>query len=214
MADDKMQKEIFAVNRDDLFLEDYFQGYVPCKPVDYHSRITKSGFYSKRGNIENDSSIKHPIPYAVIVNPNTKKIFVYQRAKSHDEQRLSRKLSIGVGGHVEISEVGYDKDPIRATMLIELNEEVKIHGEMRPKLLGYINDDSDDVGKVHLGLLYLIETDAMEVSPLHPEIARGSLKSLEEIQGLFSNPDFEVENWSRIALIPIIEFLKLQATDK
>jgi predicted NUDIX family phosphoesterase len=214
MANDKMQKEIFAVKREDLFLEGSFQGYVPCKLVDYHSRIIKSGSYFKRGDIENDPRIKHPIPYGVIFNPEIKKIFVYQRAKLHDEERLGGKLSIGVGGHVEKSEVIDEEDPILATMLIELNEEVKINGMIRPKLSGYINDDSNNVGKVHLGLLYLIETDTTNVCPIHEEISQGSMKSLDEIQELLKNPDFEVENWSKIALIPITEFLETLAKDR
>jgi len=92
-------------------------------------------------------------------------------------------------------------------MLRELSEEVEINGDFNVKVLGYINDDKDSVGRVHFGILYLIETDSEEVFPKGNEMAQGSFKSLEELAEIINSEDCEVESWSKIAYHAIKEFL-------
>lgn len=197
---------IMAVERAILFGkndEDAFNGFRNISQVDYRSRILENYKWMRRGDIENDSSHKHPIPYAIVFNTDSKKVFVYQRAKVHDEERLAGKRSWGFGGHINKVDTDSSPDPIFEGMLRELKEEVDIKGSVNPRLIGYINDDSDSVGQVHFSVLYLIETNAKIVLPKDKEIALVEQKTLTELERICSDPNLEVENWSRIALEPL-----------
>ena len=91
-------------------------------------------------------------------------------------------------------------------MLRELEEEVEIIGNvLSSRVLGYINSDVDEVSKVHFGILYLVEIDG-DVKPKDPEVARGGLISLNELEDILSNENFVVEEWSRIAFEPLKDY--------
>jgi len=196
---EKNDKDILVVKRDILFPHGAFQGFVPAGEVDFESRIINNVEYMKRGLAENNSNFKQPIGYAMIVNPDTQNVFAYQRASKdsdYKETRLQGKWSWGAGGHIE----KYDTrdNPIHASMIRELKEEIFIDGEISPQALGYINDDSNSVGKVHMAVLYAIMTDALNVSPIAPEMQGGKMTPISELENICSNHD--VENWSKIAV--------------
>ncbi len=199
---------ILVIRRKTLFNGNYsnFQGFLPHKKEDYESRILSpsNSEYRLRRSVEEDPLWKQPIPYILIVNPKLKRVFAYQRSKEdpfYTEKRLQGKWSWGIGGHIERSDIK-TKNPLREGMFRELREEVFIKGGIsEPKVLGYINDDSDNVGKVHFGILYLIETDATEIKPRDREIVNGRLRTIKELEKICSSDD--VETWSKIALDPL-----------
>jgi len=196
-----------VVPKDNLFGDDYFQGFRLANEVDYENRIKASFSYMERILAEEDEKHKQPIGYAIILNPRTKKIFVYQKSKQdkqYPEKRLQGNFSIGVGGHIE----QYDDktDPIRSSLIREISEEIEfVPG--KSKLLGYINDDSNAVGRVHIGMLYLIETSSEIVFPKDAEIAASQMKTLEEFEAMCNDPQIKVENWSIIALEPLKKYM-------
>ena len=200
----KDDKIIMAVKRDILFNSSYFQGFSPhSKKGCYESRIIENHEWLRRGDIEEDSTWKQPMGYGVILNQSKRSIYTYQRSVRDDhykERRLQGKWSIGVGGHIEKRDlVG---NPIWGSMLRELEEEVTfINAKESPSMsvIGYINDDSNPVGMVHFGILYLIKTDADEVLPKGNESSIGRLRTLRELEEIFL-PSSNVEGWSRIAL--------------
>jgi len=205
----KEDQKIIAVERDILFGKDTFEGFRPQNEIDYESRILDNLKVMRRGDIEEDPSHKQPIGYVIIANPELKKVFAYQRSSKkdeHDEHRMLGNWSCGFGGHIEpIDEVS---NPIREGMIREATqEETTIYGSIeQPKLLGYINDDSNSVGQVHFGLLYVIDTDAKKVKPKDSEIARIESKTINELEEICSSPNYKVENWSQIALRPLKEY--------
>ncbi len=195
---DKSKKLIMVVDRDKLFARKSFDGFLPAKEFDFERIILENYYFIERGLAEKDYSKKQPIAYAIILKD--KKIFAYQRStstKEHGDERLQHKWSWGIGGHVERIDEG--DNPILASMMRELKEEVGLK-EMTPKLLGYINDDSDDVGKVHFGLVYLVETK-QQIKPVSPELRQGKFMSFKDIERLAEKED--VENWSKIALLAL-----------
>jgi len=204
----KTEKFIMVVPCKLLFGSDYFKGFRPHNELDYASRILSHFTYMKRGLAEQDPSHKQPIGYSIIVNPKLKKIFAYQRA-SHDEKygekRLQGKWSWGVGGHIEKMDTD-NGNPLQMSMRRELEEEVSISGSITPKILGYINNDSDDVGKVHFGVLHIVETDATTVKPKDAEIDNGKMRTMAELEAICASPSFAVEEWSRIALEPLKQY--------
>jgi predicted NUDIX family phosphoesterase len=207
----KEDQRILVVERDLLFGNDCFQGFKACAGIDYEGRILTNLKIMRRGDAENDPTHKQPIGYTIVANPSIGKVFAYQRSvkdKEYGEKRLQGKWSWGFGGHIEASE-RYNENPISDSMFREVTqEELEIIGNIqKPKVIGYINDESNSVGTVHFGILYLIETDAQKVNPKDPEIARVELMSVGELEKLCSTPSVEVENWSRIALEPLRKLL-------
>jgi len=205
----KNEMMIMVVPTKELFGSDYFEGFKNHKDIDFESRILSKYKYMRRGLAEVDPTHKQPIAYSIIVNPTTKKVFAYQRSKDdkkYGESRLQGKWSWGVGGHIEHLDTK-NNNPINDSMLRELDEEVHIKGSSNPKVLGYINYDSNEVSKVHFGILYVIETDATEVEPKQTEIDNGDFRTVEELKNICNSKDNEVEEWSNIALTALELFL-------
>ncbi|MEK6909240.1 MAG: NUDIX domain-containing protein [Nanoarchaeota archaeon] len=201
-----MGDEILVVKRDVLFKESDFQGFNPIDEKNYLDIILENYNYLIRTHgLENDSSIKQPIPYVWILNPSEKKIFLYKRSKTGNEGRLRDKFSGGVGGHIDKKTEENSDNPILDAMIRELKEEVFIKEYPIPKIVGFVNDDSDTVGEVHFGIVALAETDH-EVKPIE-DMTHGKFYSINEIEEIFSSSNNEVESWTRISWPFIKDYL-------
>ena len=95
---------IMVFKKDKIFPDGIFQGFLNYYERSIEEEIIPHLKEMRRGDAESDPSHKQPIPYIMIVNPNEKTIFIYQRASDKNyahESRLHGKLSWGIGGHVE-----------------------------------------------------------------------------------------------------------------
>lgn len=193
-----MAKEALVVPTNILLQEESFQGFLPRVKYDFISVINNNFKYEQRGEaLEYNSSLKQIIPYVIIVNLKTKKVFAYRRANNelYKEVRLRNKWSCGVGGHIERED---NKNPVEMAMMRELMEEVKMKNYPVPKIAGYVNDDSGDVEKVHFGVVAIAETEE-EIGIGDGEIAEGRFMSIDEIETLFTDPNNQIENWTKIS---------------
>jgi len=162
----KMEEEVYALSVKDLFSgSDYFEGALFYQDTNILNNIYQKAKPVKRGVCENDPTMKHVIPYVVLTS-DKQRIFVTRRTNNQTEARLHGKASIGVGGHVgQVN--GYNVvQSIILGMARELDEELTgmklinfAQKIFEPKLMGYINWDGDEVGKVHFGLVYNIYVD-------------------------------------------------------
>lgn len=155
-------------------------------------------FFMQRDLAENDLNYKQLIPYVVFQSP--KGFFSYQRGKASSETRLRMLRSLGVGGHIEKEDGDIGQNSYIKGLWRELKEEVGIDPSNNIKLLGFINDDSNDVGKVHLGIvhLYQLETSDLESKELNlTDCKFSSISKIKEEEESF-------ETWSRL-LIPFLE---------
>ncbi len=207
---------ILVVPREKLFQGKEFQGFIPhTNESDYEQRILLNSFFHPRQEAEHNPSLKQPIGYCIIYNPSLGKVFLYKRAKKssdYKEKRLQGKYSIGIGGHIdEIDSTDKAKNPIRLSIARELSEEIGLTS-CDPVILGYINDDKNDVGSVHFGLLYLVSTDIKEIVPNSGEITECSFKTLSELEELVraskSQQGIEIETWSSIAIEHLSALIK------
>lgn len=206
----KEDRKIIVVKKEILFGEDYFNGFRKGSECDYESRILANLQEMRRGDAEIDSSFKQPIGYAIVFNFETKKVFAYQRSKKDErygEKRLQGKWSWGVGGHIEPLDTG-NENPIKESLRREvLNEEINIFGDVHSlDVLGYINDDSNEVGKVHFGILYGVKINGY-ATPKDEEMSFGKMLNLNRLEEICSDSS-DVESWSRIALTPLRELIK------
>jgi predicted NUDIX family phosphoesterase len=174
------------------------------------NRKTKFSFIP-RSQCEQDSSYKQVIPYSIVQYGRTKEdmlIFSYKRGKSGGEDRLKTYRSIGVGGHVADSVLanrsnrekftGYTESPeleyVKTEALREINEEIS-HKSNNPifYLCGIINDDNNNVGAVHFGLVYRLMLTNPDVCPNEDCVSEGEMVTVRD---LYNNID-EYESWSQ-----------------
>ena len=207
----KNDTQIMTVPRKLLFRQGSFEGFCPAQDFNYLDLILNHYTWSRRGDAENNPEQKQPIGYAIIVQEETNKIFVYQRApdQAYDEKRLRGKWSWGIGGHIDLTKE-IPKNPVLENLMREINEEIHLQGPIKPYLLGYINEDQTDVGRVHFGVLYIMRTSSTTISPKDPEIHDGKFMTLAEAEETLANPSVCVESWSQIALAPCRDFLTSQ----
>lgn len=154
--------------------------------------------FMDRDEAENNPEFKQLIPYVVFKSPNG--IFNYQRGKASSESRLRSLRSLGIGGHIEEEDGNTGKASYLKGLWRELEEEVGIkHSPENIKLLGVINDDTNEVGKVHLGIVHLfnIESSNLESKELNLiDCKFSNIEELNDSKDLF-------ETWSSL-LIPHI----------
>ena len=204
----KDDQNILVVKKNILFGEDYFEGFRYYGEVDYEQRMIENLEVMRRGDAEINPDYKQPIGYTIAVNSLEKKVFVYQRSskdKDYGEKRLMGKWSCGIGGHIE----DFEKDeinPIQISTEREFSEEVEIEGGIiATKLLGYINDDTNEVGKVHFGIVYIMELSG-DIKPLGSEMANGRLIDVGELERMCSSSEYNIEEWTRLSLSPLIRY--------
>ena len=136
-----------------------FQG-LNFEPEKYLKAILSRGsnFFIPRPEAESNPDYKQIIPYALLVFQNT--VLHYVRGKKAGEQRLIAKGSIGIGGHMNEADeslFAMDEQAYRAGVEREVNEEIKINTQLEDRIVALLNDDSTEVGRVHLGIVHVFK---------------------------------------------------------
>lgn len=204
-----MSREILVVKKNVLFPKGVFQGFLPFGYFDFSSIIQKNFEYMERNDaLENNSEVIQIIPYIWLINPKTKKVFIYQRSAGsgqYSEKRHINKFSGGVGGHIDKDTEENSKDPVMDAMIRELKEELVIKEYPNPTFFGYVKDRSSMFDAVHLGIVGKAET-LLQVQPADG-MKSGNFYSADEVDKLFSDPNSEVESWTKISWPFIKDYL-------
>jgi predicted NUDIX family phosphoesterase len=110
-----------------------------------------------RGIAEHSAEFKQVIPYVLIATYD-QGVLNYWRGKGQGEQRLHGKRSCGFGGHINPID-GIDTTTYARAVMRELGEELILtpYPLAVPPVVGFINDDSTEVGKVHFGVVHYYE---------------------------------------------------------
>src|SRR2546426_3568263 len=175
-----------------------FQGlnFEPQKYVDaFLSR--GNNFFLPRSEAENNPNYKQIIPYALIVFRKT--VLHYVRGKKAGEQRLIAKGSIGVGGHMnegDESLFAMDEQAYRAGVEREVNEEIMIGAQFDDRIVALLNDDTTDVGRVHLGIVHVFKLAEPRVEKREAMIRGLTFLTREE---LITRRE-SLESWSQICV--------------
>lgn len=175
----KDDEKVLVVPADILFAKGKWQG-IKKDNLDYYLDLIKNNYqFKRRGDIETDSSWQQIIPYIVFSYANT--FFIYKYLNGAGEKRLHDTYQIGVAGH--INQFDGHKDTILETgMMREWNEEVDYRGNfLEKKLVGILNDDSGDVEKVHLGLVYSFVGDSPDITVKETDKMQGEMVDAKDI---------------------------------
>jgi predicted NUDIX family phosphoesterase len=154
--------------------------------------------YRPREAMEQDPTFKQLIPYVIFRHHEADgrvSLFQYTRGKGQGEARLHAKRSIGIGGHISADDAtaasAYDEGMRR-----ELAEEVQIDTPYTARLAGLINDDESEVGRVHLGVVHLLDVERPAVKPRETEIIDAGFRPVDELLADLAR----LETWSQICL--------------
>jgi len=157
----------------------------------------ENNFFAPRSSAETNPSLKQIIPYAILVSGG--KVLRYKRGKKSGEQRLVAKGSIGIGGHMNDRDEGLfalDEQAYLAGVEREIDEELIIEHPLRNRIAALINDDSNEVGQFHLGVVHVLEL-------LHPlaEKRESMILSIEFLTpGQLRAGRETLETWSQICV--------------
>jgi predicted NUDIX family phosphoesterase len=168
-------EHILVVKRSHLFPNGNWHGLAAIDFDHYMHIIDHKKEFHPRSLMETDPTYKQIIPYLVFTHNN--KFFLMQRSSTASESRLKNKLTLGIGGHIRQEDI--QENSLFAWATREFHEEVHYAGNVTVQSLGILNDDSDDVGKVHIGFVLLLTGDSHDIS-IKSELKHGSFVSLAE----------------------------------
>jgi predicted NUDIX family phosphoesterase len=165
----------------------------------YLSVILSRGnnFFLPRAQAEKDPAYKQIIPYVLVAFENS--VLHYVRGKKAGEQRLVAKGSIGIGGHMNETDeslFAMDEQAYRAGVEREVNEEIKIDARFEDRIVALLNDDTTDVGRVHLGIVHVFKLAEPKVDKREAMITNLALRTRAELMGRRDS----LETWSQICV--------------
>jgi predicted NUDIX family phosphoesterase len=147
------------------------------------------GEHRVRAEVEDDPSFQQLIPYVVVRDGD--RVFLMRRLRAGADTRLHDRWSIGVGGHIGESDGGLEGGLAR-----EWAEELVADWRPEFRMLGLLNDDTDPVGAVHLGVVYEVEAAGRPVTVRETHKLEGAFAPLADADGLGDR----LETWSRLVL--------------
>ena len=192
----KKDEKILVVKRKHLFYEGEWNGLKQVPFDTYLDIIKNKQEFLWRSEMEEDPNYQQIIPYLVFSYHGS--LFLMQRKSTSSEGRLSNKFSLGIGGHIR-------QEDIKGKSIFdwadrEFHEEVKYHGTFTIKPLGILNDDSNSVGQVHIGFVFLLEGDSPQIN-VRSELKQGNLIPIATCKRYLDR----METWSQIIVAFLLE---------
>ncbi len=179
MSMNKDDEQVLVIKSEILFKDGIWQG-LKTDNLDYYIDLIKNNYeFKRRGDVETDPSFQQIIPYIVF---NFKdKYFIYKYLPNAGEKRLVDTYQLGIGGHINQID-GENRNILKVGMMREWSEEVNYKGNfIEKKLVGFLNDDTNPVEQVHLGLVYNFIGDSPEISIKETDKMEGKLVDLIDI---------------------------------
>ena len=171
------------------------------EPEKYLPSLLSRGnnFFLPRAQAENDPTHKQIIPYAIIAHGDT--VLHYVRGKKAGEQRLVAKGSIGIGGHMNqedesLFNFAIDEAAYRAGVEREVNEEITIETSFDDRIVALLNDDTTEVGRVHLGIVHVFRLAEPKVTKREAMITNVAFLTKDELRARRDN----LETWSQLCV--------------
>lgn len=208
---------VYVVPREQLFPHFYPHGLLPfgadLDREEFEQGALEHGFFVEREYAERSPHLKQIIPYALVCVGD--EVLVVKRLKKGGESRLHDKLSIGIGGHInpvdatdaapEQLAVGAESNLFTAATVRELTEELTLTGDFTARTVGLLNDDSNPVGAVHLGLVQVVQLRG-SVAIRETDQLEGRLTPTSELQALRAG-GANFETWSALLVDRIDELI-------
>ena len=149
---------------------------------------------------EKDPTHKQLIPYVLMTCAG--RYLTYVRGKRAGETRLVGNRSIGIGGHINPADEAMPlfrsdfREAYRAAVEREVTEEVNVEAGHSDHVVALLNDDSNEVGQVHLGIVHCWVLDAPNVTRREQMITQMEFKTPDELRAVRD----QMETWSQLCL--------------
>lgn len=182
-----MAEEVLVLPRADVPGGTEFRGIRAAEPAalgDLRAVVGRAGRYLPRPQAEDDPMHKQLIPYVVV--RDGERVFLMHRTDAGGDARLHGKASIGVGGHLNPVDEG--EDALMAGLRREWAEEIEADWEPEFRLIGLLNDDTNSVGSVHLGVVFAVEAAGRPVT----------VRERDKLVGEFADADAVRASWDRL----------------
>ena len=185
--------------------------------------IEQRGFFAERAAMEERPDFQQIIPSFVLMDTTKNTILVFQRKPKHTEQRLAGLWTPVFGGHTD--PIDFDRETVHGfadvagleipavifnALAREMWEETGIDIlEIDIGFNGIIKDDSNDVGKVHMGILFMVDLEITE--DLKEQIlSKSEIHNIVEIEGAhlpeYIEDNFDkLESWAQLVLEDMVE---------
>lgn len=182
-----MTEQVLVLPRDRVPGGCDFSGVRPADADDLialREVVATHGRFLDRPLAEDSPAWKQLIPYVVVRDGED--IFLMERTDAGGDARLHRKASIGVGGHLNPVDEG--EDPLMVGLAREWSEELVAAWEPDYRLVGMLNDDSNPVGAVHVGVVFEVQADGRPVA----------VRETHKLSGRFVPPAAVATAWERM----------------
>ena len=192
------EENILVVRRSLLEQIGIFQGL--CFDVDRYLPALlarENNFFTPRAAAETNQELKQIIPYVLMVHGD--RVFHYVRGKKAGEQRLVAKGSVGIGGHMNDGDEGLfalDREAYNVAVQREVDEELVVETPYKNRVVALLNDDSNEVGKVHLGVVHIFHVENENVKKREQMITEAGFLSIGELRGRREL----LETWSQLCV--------------
>jgi predicted NUDIX family phosphoesterase len=163
--------------------------------------------FMPRWQAEKDPAYKQIIPYVIMTYDG--KYLSYVRGRRAGEARLTGLRSIGIGGHINprddmpLFNADFYQTYITAVER-EVAEEVSVQAHHSDHIVALLNDDSNDVGRVHLGIVHYWVLDSSQVGKREQMISQMAFMTLGQLQEVRDT----LETWSQLCLDSLAEMCK------
>jgi predicted NUDIX family phosphoesterase len=157
----------------------------------------RHGAFRPRPAAETDPSGKQVIPYLALRDGT--RWFLMRRTRAGGDERLHDLYSVGVGGHLNPGDGG-----LLAGLEREWHEELEADFVPEFRFAGLLNDDSTEVGSVHIGAVFVGDAGGRSVAIRETEKLSGTFVDREDVVSVIP----EMETWSRLTF----EFLDSDGT--
>jgi predicted NUDIX family phosphoesterase len=157
--------------------------------ADLLAAADRLGEFRVRAEVEDDASFQQLIPYVLVTDGP--RVFLMRRLRTGGDSRLHDRYSIGVGGHVGPGDGG-----LAGGLAREWSEELVAGWEPEFLPLGVLNDDTDPVGAVHLGVVYRVEAAGRPVAIRETNKLEGWFATIPGVEAVGDR----LETWSRLCL--------------
>jgi len=170
-----------------------FIGIRPATPemlAELRDVVARHGTYLERPLAESDPAHKQLIPYVVVRDAD--EVFLMHRTDAGGDPRLHGRASIGVGGHLNPVDDG--ADALITGLRREWDEELDADWDPEFELIGLLNDDTNPVGAVHLGVVFSVDAAGRSVD----------VRERDKLVGGFAGADAlaatadRLETWSQL----------------
>ena len=205
MSTERREEMVLAIRRELFDQLGAFQG-LSFDVARYLPPILRreNNFFVPRSRAELDPGCKQIIPYVILTHQG--RVLHYVRGKKGGEQRLVAKGSIGIGGHLNDADenlFSYDQLSYLAGVRREVEEELILQSGYQNHLRALLNDDSTEVGRVHLGIVHVFELETDQVIKREAVITQLAFLTPEELHARHD----QLETWTQICLQHLGELL-------